>query len=440
MANKYRHIIIQILLIVIMMYFPSISEGNAAILSTTLQYRKHIHQTEESAESIAEIKAWRAIVEKASLYVSEDYKKHNIHIDPSSITPFLLGELIQDIDYQMNVRQEKENRNNVIVNFSIELDTGDKNDHLMIYDKKFLDSFTRIWKLQSDYLKLEEALSQIDNNDDHAEHDANQVKVKFDDLTKKLSMTDLLIKALAYWKNSKFSMPVQAYEYLNQAYEIDPNNIVTLYYRGMACRNLGLNPKAIEDFSAVIQKTPDDYQAYLSRGKTYTTIGKYEEAIADFDRAISLSPKDPSIYIEKGTADEGRGFLENAVADYTKALEISEDDLLVYFKRASVNKRLSRYKEAASDYQSVLDKDPDNADAYFKWGGALAIAGQRSDGLKQYCKAIELNPKNAEYYKNRGQLYAELNEFANACRDFEKACEFGNCSGIFWAKQNKICP
>ena len=60
--------------------------------------------------------------------------------------------------------------------------------------------------------------------------------------------------------------------------------------------------------------------------------------------------------------------------------------------------------------------------------------------IKDYQKSISLRPNYRLAYLNRGLAYHKLKQNNLACVDLKKACQLGDCEGLNWAKQNKICP
>jgi hypothetical protein len=42
-------------------------------------------------------------------------------------------------------------------------------------------------------------------------------------------------------------------------------------------------------------------------------------------------------------------------------------------------------------------------------------------------------------YLNRGLAHHQLKNRTLACKDLQKACQLGDCDGLNWAKQKRIC-
>src|SRR5258708_2940952 len=101
------------------------------------------------------------------------------------------------------------------------------------------------------------------------------------------------------------------------------------------CATLG-NPPAAENndpayataapnltsLSEVIEKHPNDPQAYNMRGSVFGEAGRNEQALADFDKAISLDPNYTQAYANRGLVYRKTGKLDLALADYDQALSL----------------------------------------------------------------------------------------------------------------------
>src|SRR5581483_8880649 len=60
-----------------------------------------------------------------------------------------------------------------------------------------------------------------------------------------------------------------------------------------AYRNRGDYAKAVADFDAALELDPEDPLPCYNRGLTYRLLGDWAKAAADFDRAAFLDPTDP---------------------------------------------------------------------------------------------------------------------------------------------------
>jgi len=117
----------------------------------------------------------------------------------------------------------------------------------------------------------------------------------------------------------------------------------------VGCATLG-NPSASEkddalyatsqynlsSLSEVVEKHPDDPQAYNMRGSAYGEAGRNEQALADFNKAISLDPNYAQAYANRAVVYRRTNNLDLALADYNKALSIDASYAPAYLGRGIV--------------------------------------------------------------------------------------------------------
>ena len=74
------------------------------------------------------------------------------------------------------------------------------------------------------------------------------------------------------------------------ALEIDPNNFIGHYNRGLLRAQVGDDNRAIEDFDFVINMEPDNMMAIFNRGLLRDQTGDYKGAIKDYSTVINEYP------------------------------------------------------------------------------------------------------------------------------------------------------
>jgi len=89
-----------------------------------------------------------------------------------------------------------------------------------------------------------------------------------------------------------------------------------LYYQRGAYRH------AIEEFSKVLDRDPENIDALNNRGNSYSQLGKYDAAVRDFDLVIGLDPGFALAYHNRGIAFAWMDQREKAVADFTRACSL----------------------------------------------------------------------------------------------------------------------
>ena len=111
----------------------------------------------------------------------------------------------------------------------------------------------------------------------------------------------------------------------------------------------------------------------------------------------------------------------------------------VYSNRANAYRDLKQYPKALNDYNKAISLDPTHVKAYNNRGNIYYEQKKYQESLKDYNQCIRLDPNYPFAYINRGLVFYQLKNKSSACKDFQKACKFGDCDGLNWAKRKRFC-
>ena len=120
------------------------------------------------------------------------------------------------------------------------------------------------------------------------------------------------------------------------------------------------SPANIASLTEVVQRNPNDAQAYNVRGSVLGRAGRNQEALADFDRAIALDANYAQAYANRGQVHRQMNRLELALADYNKALALDQNYAAAYLGRGQVYRAAGPRARRA---QRLQPRDPDDARA-----------------------------------------------------------------------------
>jgi tetratricopeptide (TPR) repeat protein len=105
-----------------------------------------------------------------------------------------------------------------------------------------------------------------------------------------LSREELLLKdaatmAYEYGKKGEYH---NALEWANKAIQIDPNDAITWYNKGVALDNLCRYDEAIKSYDRAIQIDPNYADPWYNKGVTLGKLGRSDEAKQYFTKARQL--------------------------------------------------------------------------------------------------------------------------------------------------------
>ena len=126
---------------------------------------------------------------------------------------------------------------------------------------------------------------------------------------------------------------------------------------------LAASPTNIASLSSVVQRNPNDPQAYNMRGSVYGQSGRSQDALADFNKAIQLDPNYAQAYANRGLIYRQTGKFDLALADYNKALQLDPNYAVAYLGRGIVHRQRKQAMDAFNDFNKAISIRPDNAQA-----------------------------------------------------------------------------
>jgi tetratricopeptide (TPR) repeat protein len=151
------------------------------------------------------------------------------------------------------------------------------------------------------------------------------------------------------------------------------------------------------------------------RGHTYHVYLKDDpKAIANFTKVIELEPNKAFNYRIRSQVYMDAKVYDKAIADSTKAIEL-EPTANNYLHRGQIHNRFNQYDQAIADSTKAIELDPKKY--------AYSCRGQAYFGLKEFdkaiadsTKAIELDPKFTGGYISRVLSYYERHQPGDAER------------------------
>lgn len=224
------------------------------------------------------------------------------------------------------------------------------------------------------------------------------------------------------------------------------------YLRADASIELGNYPKAIADYSKIIEKRPKlvlfDFTAntgrfrqhfeyrdenfinladiYFLRGSCYSRKAQFAPAEKDFSSAIMLDAGEWESYYERGNVRLSQGKLKAAVADYTACLKIKKDFWDCLIKRSSAYEKLKQTDMAVADLTSIIKANPADAGTYLLRAQLFERMKSNDRALADYTEMIRRAPSDDDGYKARGDLYFKLGQYKKAVADFDRAIKLGS--------------
>ena len=214
---------------------------------------------------------------------------------------------------------------------------------------------------------------------------------------------------------------VHAIETLSMALDLDPDNVVTLNWRGLAHERKGEEDLAIADYNLALQKRPTFGVPYNNRGVIQLRRGAVQSAIDDFNLSIKYAPKFLLGWTNRARARTMTKDYDGAIADFAEAEKIDPTAPQVIGNRCITWGLMGKYDEAFADCNNLIERQPKNAGALNNRADVFMMKGDLDSALKDYNAAIQINPNNVRAHSGRGQIYERRKDLAQARADYRSA-------------------
>jgi tetratricopeptide (TPR) repeat protein len=151
---------------------------------------------------------------------------------------------------------------------------------------------------------------------------------------------------------------------------------------------------AIASFTQLIEKQPEDIEAYLCRSSAYIRLNLLEQALEDCNTITELNLQNHYAYLNRGAIYGLRNEDEKCIAETTRCLELKPDLQDALSNRAYACYRTGQFDIALTDFNRLIELNPDSSDAYN--GLAWLLATCPDESFRDGKRSLELATRNCE--------------------------------------------
>jgi tetratricopeptide (TPR) repeat protein len=204
--------------------------------------------------------------------------------------------------------------------------------------------------------------------------------------------------------------------------------------------------KSVIDYTALIDKYPEDREMRYGRGLARQNLAHYSLAIEDYQEALKLPDKETNTAFFKIDSKDkmatgistmssmnwdilnniGLCYFEmgdhfQALNYFNEALGQNPDSAHVLINRAKCYEAQDELELAVKDYKAILASNPEHIIASFNLLQIEKSLQNNDQALESLDLFIENNPNIADGYESRGLYHFEENQYEKALSDFEAA-------------------
>lgn len=213
--------------------------------------------------------------------------------------------------------------------------------------------------------------------------------------------------------------PRDAVDAYTKVLEREPDNQFAIQRRVEAYFGAGDTQHALADLTSIVEKHPDDPIGYVDRGNFNLDQGNYDQAIADFDRATDFDPRNDRALADRGVARVWKREYFAANKDLDAAAAINPRNATVFRGRGLMAQHKGEPQEAIAAYTEALRVEPGHgftlghrAEVNRAAGHAEAALQDAAAALKQLPGWTDLHLMRANIFRGQGRLDDALREAA----------------------------
>lgn len=192
--------------------------------------------------------------------------------------------------------------------------------------------------------------------------------------------------------------------YLSAAYAAAPENlsrqdikdISQLRQSAFEATNAGQFDLAELQWSALIEKLPNEAAVWSNRGNVRVRQNKLDEALEDYSQAIALASLEPDPYLNRGAVWEALGQWEKAIEDYNRVLKLNPDDPAAFNNRGNAEAGQGDWDLAIADYEAAITLQPSFSLAYGNYALALYQTGDTAKAIQIMKSLVRKYPSFAD--------------------------------------------
>jgi len=126
----------------------------------------------------------------------------------------------------------------------------------------------------------------------------------------------------------------EALDLLQEATEINFENIESHIIMGIIYQKRGENDKAVASFTKAIKLNPiskdEEYAAFNDRGSSYEQLNELDKSLEDYSHAIEVDPERLEAYANRGYVYNQKGEYRKAIDDLLRAIEIDSNYIIAH--------------------------------------------------------------------------------------------------------------
>ena len=223
------------------------------------------------------------------------------------------------------------------------------------------------------------------------------------------------------------SLP-EAEDALREALRIEPGNPgngMLLLNLGTIQRRQGKLKEAEESYTIGLAFLPNNLTLLNSRAQLFAEMEKYPEAINDYTEVIYREPENEDAYYERALCKLMNQDTLGARLDLEQIDRFNPNSAKSRLGMAYVYKAQQMWREASELYDALIERNPRNASLLRDRAEVFYFSNRMGAALDDVNKSIDFDPRDPYSYLLRAQIRYAKGDREFARRDLNQALELG---------------
>lgn len=199
------------------------------------------------------------------------------------------------------------------------------------------------------------------------------------------------------------------YDILAYCHEIDSTNANVLYEIGNYFNSIGEKNKAFNFYRKAAGYDTNNYYYNTAYATMCLEFKQYDDAIEQFTKLIEKNPDDSELYVFLSESHRMNGNIQEAITTLDRLEKIVGLNERISLHKFQLYTALKQEEKAFSEIQKYIDKYPNQLKYQILLGDLYLQAGKTKEAYLIYSKAKAKDPEDPYLISSMAQYYEQTN-------------------------------
>ncbi len=240
-----------------------------------------------------------------------------------------------------------------------------------------------------------------------------------------------LLLGQAYLGKASAEFVAQAKAEFQQAKELDPTEVLPIFYIAKIDLDLGRIGQAEGELEEALKKKPGEHYLLAMLGETRRQQGKVDEAIELTTRALAAGPEALPVHYYRALAWWDRKDEKRALEDLQLVLDSPFASVEAFVAAGRIHFHYNRLAEAEASFRKAVELGPDRAEPHLRLAQVLRRQRRFRLALEELSRVESAPQLSSPYYQKlladaaceEGLIRMDQGDATGAKASFRRALE-----------------